>query len=368
MSGTVTFATNTTISAASPTKEVVKANQAELVAWLIMNVWPSHLGLPLLISTILLARHIRRHATFINLCITWMVVGFSSSLLLYAGFQTGPEPPKPLCIIQASLLYGQPGMTSLSAFGLVFQVFYVVRSTFREKDPHNHETLRKWSLVIAPYVAFAIFAGWTAYVGSTSPDLVSRQRRFFYCSVKSTFLTNSITIFSFLVLFVTIILECWIAYLTYCHWRVLRATELNEKNGMELSLIIRTSAFGLWVTLGMSLSVLSLRAPDSPIPDLALATMGSAVVLVFGTQKDVIRAWQFWRHDSDGLRHDRPPTPLDPVTYWEEKRAQPRRQWFSCFGMGRRSQHAKPSQKMPPFISHPVLKEDYSIPQFGTAI
>ena len=61
-------------------REVI-ANHDELVAWLVLNVWPSHLGLPILIATILIARNINRHATFINMCITWMVVGFSSSLL-----------------------------------------------------------------------------------------------------------------------------------------------------------------------------------------------------------------------------------------------------------------------------------------------
>ena len=60
---------------------IVHATHAELVAWVVMNVWPSHLGLPLLISTILLSKNINRHATFINMCITWMIVGFSSSLL-----------------------------------------------------------------------------------------------------------------------------------------------------------------------------------------------------------------------------------------------------------------------------------------------
>jgi hypothetical protein len=68
--------------AITPGPEVaVKASKAELIAWLVLNVWPSHMGLPLLISTILLAKNIRRHATFVNMCVTWMIVGFSSSLL-----------------------------------------------------------------------------------------------------------------------------------------------------------------------------------------------------------------------------------------------------------------------------------------------
>ncbi|KLO16369.1 hypothetical protein SCHPADRAFT_823375, partial [Schizopora paradoxa] len=282
--------------------EVVKASHSELVAWLVLNVWPSHLGLPLLVATILLARNIRRHATFINMIVTWMIVGFSSSLLLYAGFQTGPEPPKSLCLLQASLLYAQPGMTSLSAFALVFQVFYVVHATFREKDPHHHQTLRKWILLVLPYLALVVFASLTAYVGATNTEMVSRQRRFFYCSVKSTSLTSSITTFSALVLFVTMILELWIVQLTYRHWRILRSNELNENIGLDLNLLIRIVAFSTWCIMGMSLSLLSLKAPESPVPDLALATMGSAVVLVFGTQRDVLHAWKFCRRrNSSGM-------------------------------------------------------------------
>jgi len=274
----------------------VKANHAELVAWLVLNVWPSHLGLPVLVCTILLSRKIHRHVTFINMCITWMIIGFSSSLLLYAGYQTGPEPPFSLCLIQASLLYAQPGMTSLSAFALVFQVFYVIRAAFQERDPQNYHTLRKWVLVVMPYVALIAFAGVTLYVGVKNPERVSRDRRFFYCSVKDTILTNTITTFSFVVLLVTICLEVWIIVLTYKHWRVLRANVQNDA-AANLNLIMRTSAFAMWVFLGMGLSLLSFRAPESPVPDMALATMGSAVVLVFGTQRDILQALAFWRVD-----------------------------------------------------------------------
>ncbi|KAI5124754.1 hypothetical protein M0805_005388 [Coniferiporia weirii] len=284
------------------TKEAVQANQAARIAWLVLNIWPSHLGLPVLIATILLAKHIRRHATFVNMCITWMIVGFSSSLLLYAGFQTGPEPPRLLCLIQASLLYGQPGLTSMSAFALVFQVFYVVRAAFREKDPEYHRTRRKWALLILPYIAFTVFVGWTAYVGLKNPELVSRERRFFYCSVKYSLLTNSITSFSFCVLLITMGLELWITYTVYKHWRVMRANGLGERTGTDLNLVIRTAAFALWIFLGMGLSALSIKAPQSPVPDMALATMGSGVVLVFGTQRDVLRAWMFWNRDADDSR------------------------------------------------------------------
>lgn len=69
----------------------------------------------------------------------------------------------------------------------------------------------------------------------------------------------------------TILHLAWIALLTFKHWRVLRANELTAQ-GLDLNLISRTTAFTLWICLGMGLSVLSFQAPASPVPDMALAT------------------------------------------------------------------------------------------------
>lgn len=39
----------------------------------------------------------------------------------------------------------------MSAFALVFQVFYVIRAAFHEKDPQYHGKLRKWSVCALSY-------------------------------------------------------------------------------------------------------------------------------------------------------------------------------------------------------------------------
>ena len=77
------------------------------------------------------------------------------------------------------------------------------------------------------------------------------------------------------------------------------------------------------ILLFYSLSLLSLKAPQSPIPDMVLATsknkifvtkltlanllhhheVGSAVVLIFGTQRDVLRAWMFCRRKPREIRN-----------------------------------------------------------------
>ncbi|OCB87475.1 hypothetical protein A7U60_g5380 [Sanghuangporus baumii] len=264
-------------AAVDDTRQVVQGNSATLIAWLVLNIWSSHLGLPFLIITISIAKNIRRHATFINLCVTWIIVGLSSSLL-----------------------------TSVSAFALVFQVFHVMRAAFQERDPESHETLRKWTLLVSPYVAFVVFATWTAFVGLNNPELVTRRRRFFYCSVKDSGLTDSITAFSLGVLLVTS--PVWILYIILSHWRTIRSSGLGRSVGTDLSLICRTAAFTLWIILGMSLSALSMKAPRSAVPDMALATMGSAVLLVFGTQRDILRTWMFWKRNRQDDRGARQPT------------------------------------------------------------
>lgn len=46
--------------------------------------------------------------------------------------------------------------TSLSAFGLVFEVFWVVRATWHEKDPQNNKEFRKWVVRIKLFTVTAL--------------------------------------------------------------------------------------------------------------------------------------------------------------------------------------------------------------------
>lgn len=55
--------------------------QAQLVAWLILQIWPSHIGLPVIVATVVLCNKIYRHPVFTNLCCAWIFVGIASSLL-----------------------------------------------------------------------------------------------------------------------------------------------------------------------------------------------------------------------------------------------------------------------------------------------
>src|ERR1700722_3481499 len=134
----------------------IRGTRSDLIAFLVLSIWPSHIGLPLLLAIVLLSKKIQRHPTFINMCVTWIITGLSCSILyvffflsfhtahylyfmrsvyrLYAGKETGPEPPKKLCLVQASLMLGLFPMVTVAGFFLVFHTFCVIRASFKRGE------------------------------------------------------------------------------------------------------------------------------------------------------------------------------------------------------------------------------------------
>jgi len=280
------------------TVNIVRGTHSQLIAFLVLNIWPSHFGIPVLLAIVFFSKKIQRHATFINLSFTFIIAGISSSLLAYAGKTTGPEPSPVLCLLQASLLYGYPPMTSVAAFALVLQMFLVIRALYYgEEFLESDHVIRTWAMLISPYVAFFVGVLSTAVVGAADPRQVSRNRRFFYCSVRSLPLTNTITIFAAMFLFATLFIEGWLIVMLYKRWRALRSKGIDMKGTLDLSMPLRVLAYGFYSTIALSLSLISIKAPENPAPDLIIASASSFFLLIFATQRDILHIFAFWRRE-----------------------------------------------------------------------
>ncbi|KAF7433395.1 hypothetical protein PC9H_005345 [Pleurotus ostreatus] len=297
---------------------IVNGNHSELIAYLVLNIWPSHFGLPLLLLVIMLSKKIQRSAAFLNMLVVWIIVGMcvlhqsklellmmesiygtsrSSTLLLYAGKQSGEEPPKMLCLFQAALIYGMPPMTSTATLALVLQMFLSVRKAYLgEKLTPGDGILRTWLLLIAPYVALLLTVIATAVVGASNPSKISRNRRFFYCSVEADPLTDTMTVVAASILLATVILEIWTVVYLYRLSRTIKRTGGKVSSIIDLSFPIRIIAFGFYVMIALSLSLLSITTPRSPVPDLMISTAATVVIVIFGTQRDILHALFFWCH------------------------------------------------------------------------
>jgi len=274
---------------------IVHGTQTQLVLFLVLNMWPSHFGLPVLLA-IVFSRRVKRHATFANLCVAFVIIGMSSSLLVYAKKTTGPEPGRMLCLLQASLLYGMPPLASTAALSLVLQMFFMIRAAYDGVEYLDRDhIIRVWTMLVGPYIAFFITMIITAVVGAANPLNVSRSRRFFYCSVDSPHLTNTITIFSAIVLMTATVLMGWTVVLVYRRIMSARKHAPHPRWTVDLNFPFRIMVFGIYIIISMSLNVLSIKSPSSPAPDLIIASAATVIILIFGTQSDILRALCFWK-------------------------------------------------------------------------
>jgi len=256
-----------------------------LVAWLFFNVASSHLFLPLLVAALSFSRP-KVDPTIINLALTWIVSGLVSSILLYSGHSEGCEPPPILCLTQASLYIAIPTMTTVALLNAVLQVLFNVREKIHDTGGSSDHTIRRVFLLVSPYCIYAIFA--TVIAGTGAPSFgstVSRTRRFFYCSVRSTFLTNTVIGFCAIVLLVILAISLYTGLLLYQNWSKLHKP---IKDRLDFGGIFRVFGFFVYTIVALGMALLPKRA--LVVSDMAMSTMGVVLILFFGTRISVFRS------------------------------------------------------------------------------
>ncbi|KAH9854722.1 hypothetical protein C2E23DRAFT_817711 [Lenzites betulinus] len=265
----------------------------DLVIWFVLKIGGDQVLLPILVATFLLSRAITRHPVMVNVCCTWICAGIISSLLLYAHQETGPEPDRALCIAQAVLISPVPPMTSVAALALVYHTWSTFRpSALRASQnakPSRKSSLKTIALLAAPYVTHVCFAAAALHVSLQDPSRVNRARRFFYCSVDFDPFSNAMALFTAAVCLIATLLEVHLIVMLSRNWRVLRRAGLGT--GIDIQLIVRVGIFVSYVFCGMIVMIATVFSPQSILPDMFAASVGTAFFTVFATQPDVLRVW-----------------------------------------------------------------------------
>ncbi|KAF9077743.1 hypothetical protein BDP27DRAFT_1413435 [Rhodocollybia butyracea] len=265
-----------------------------------LNLWItlhliSLILLPILVWTFLCSKLItrRRHPALINLCMIWILSGIFSLLLFFTGKAkpTDPEPGEGLCIAQAALLEGILPMWSVAVFILMYFILGIVSG-----DNHVLEVGKGKMLLMlgAPYIAQFCFSLAALVLSIQNPDQVSRERRFFYCSLHYPHLSDAMSIFTFIFCLGIIMLEIQLVLLLVRNYRGLRAG--GQSTAFDMQLLVRAVVFGVFVFLGICADVVNMFS-ESSFPDMYTAAAGIIVFLVFGSQADVLRAWCFWKKE-----------------------------------------------------------------------
>ncbi|THU83332.1 hypothetical protein K435DRAFT_844084 [Dendrothele bispora CBS 962.96] len=236
---------------------------------------------------------VSRQATWYNFFISWTVFCISYLLLFFAGQGHSREPPFALCLTQSSMTYAAPPFAASATLGMVIQLYFNIHTALSGTRIKRE---RVWNAIILvlPYV---IFLG--VLLESLILGLALQEAHFStisYCSLETVVpgrLTAALVVF-FLV--PVLVLNVIIYRKLRKHSSALCTTRAFR------SMFVRVTLFSLFGLISVVAGLLFffivfIQDSDDGLADLdiVLACIPNAAVFVFGTHKDLLQVWMFWK-------------------------------------------------------------------------
>ncbi|KAJ4472770.1 hypothetical protein C8J55DRAFT_490983 [Lentinula edodes] len=208
--------------------------------------------------TAFFSSRIKRGTTWYNFMIGWILWCISYFALI--GQQTGSCPAFGFCLFQAALVYAGPPANACATLAILLQEEHHFCGAAGAADVPQQ-------LVAAPPVT---------YVTRISAVLVA-----IFCV---TMLIYEVRTFNIL----------------YKNWFALRQLQTNMQNNVPVTMIVRISIFSFMPILALGLSVLAVlptkgSLKENVLANLITASLSGAAALIFGTQRDLLRAMIFCR-------------------------------------------------------------------------
>ncbi|KAI1786457.1 hypothetical protein LXA43DRAFT_975775 [Ganoderma leucocontextum] len=252
------------------------------------------IGLLAVLLTVILAPKVYRHFTWLNFCITWLIYCISYLLLAFTGSQTSPEPPSyPLCLTQASLIYAAPVLVAMSTFALVLQLWFTLSKALAPPKAKQRDCLRNGFLLLAPYVAWLTEIIVILVIGTMHPTDVERAGHFVYCTISTGRPGNITAAIVAAILLVMVGFDIYIGAMLYRNWRALQGSD--QPFQIPFSLLVRVALFSLVCVIGIGCAFVFLANVSYFAGNVIISLMPMIAFLVFGTQRDILKVWMFWR-------------------------------------------------------------------------
>ncbi|KAJ7594992.1 hypothetical protein C8J56DRAFT_453784 [Mycena floridula] len=255
-------------------------------------------GAIIMLVTVLFSSTAHRHPTWHNFIIAWIISALSYSLLFITG-QLYKTTSFELCFAQTALIYAAPPATAAATLGLVLQIFFSVRS-FVVGALKNE---RAWILfiMILPYFLHICIIIEALVITIKSPDSIRKVASSgMYCTSSNPIPGRISAGLVTLIMIPTIVLEIIIVTTLRKNWPQFRT------RGHAISMIIRVLLFSLF---GIFSTVLSLffffTVHHGSELNIALSALPAVATVIFGTQRDIIETWMFWKR-----RNKKPPLQL----------------------------------------------------------
>ncbi|KAF8968092.1 hypothetical protein BDZ97DRAFT_451415 [Flammula alnicola] len=245
----------------------------------------------ILLLTAWLSPRIRRASTWFTALGTF-IIGCSANLMLL-GRQNGP-PPSPgsrLCLTQAALIHASAILGGLYSASFILQAYMTLRLALNSRSnvPQKYIIL----LHAVPSASFVIaFVGFLMY-GLANPTTPQRTPTGMYCHISSPGpreIAGGIALVSMLLLIIVEVLI--IIALRRASGSL--ASLLQKDDHVSRDSLIRVIIFSIGPILAIVISCfqyLDTSGKETANVSILLATVPCFVVVVFGSQKDILQVW-----------------------------------------------------------------------------
>ncbi|KAG5715731.1 hypothetical protein E4T56_gene192 [Termitomyces sp. T112] len=242
----------------------------------------------------LLSSHIQRSKIWFSLIFSWILYSASYTLLL--GRQTRSQPPFGLCIFQGALTTSTPLVCIVASTCFAADFALQIRAA-----SHGRESNRMVTNFLAwlPWVVFLIVF-LESFLVIQDSSMVVRNPSHLFCTInnRKLYLTTGIMILlSAVILFP---LEAYMAIMFHRH------SILSLRQKFIVSKVVCFSTFTRLVLFSIiSAAVIGFHSyviarVNNTVTTCSVILSSLTVVngLIFGTKKDILNAWIFWRKSS----------------------------------------------------------------------
>ncbi|KAJ7048827.1 hypothetical protein C8F01DRAFT_799809 [Mycena amicta] len=224
---------------------------------------------------------------------TWYYLQLSSawyclSFLLLVGRQTGPEPPLHFCALSAALIYAAPPMVAATAFFFAIELHLRLSSALSSRPVSD---IFMYSVTRAIPVSHGVPFWVSLITGLSDASKIKRDPSGVYCHIVDNKLPTLLTgtlVFVFVVSM--LIMEAFTIVHLFQKRVLVQAKRVSLKaSDFPFRLFVRTVLYTIVAGFAVLVTILMNTNGIAATVSL-LAVVPLSVALVFGTQKELLRA------------------------------------------------------------------------------
>jgi len=274
-------------------------DSAVIVPWLVLDITGQWCLFALLI-TFAVVHHLpqRTNLFLVNFVLASFLATIPPALLLYAGQQFGLLSQN-LCFVQAALVDGVAPLFGVAQLALVFDTWCEVRSVCLRRQHISRKLIVKYLLISAPYMTMGLWTA-TSFIAAIQSDASTHQDPLYvYCRNHSKASDTVRVAFSFFMGFLGImelILELWVCWLIYRYPTRVHEDPRTWRTTIQFALRVLLLNLVQFIVIIVIVADIWIQSQTLKVAYNLLTSMNSlATFLAFGTQKNVLRSWIFWR-------------------------------------------------------------------------